>query len=403
MRTSYYLTRFLTLLLCVVFPLYLALRASAWLSDVRSLFSPLSERAKALHVVLTSPLTAARASFSKEALEASPEPAEPVRAPESGRRKEHLSSLPDGLAHCINSLEQYPFLAEQVLQRKHARYAKQTPAQQTISNKLGYPAHFEKAREGIEVNARFSQQLAQMTREDYRTGPRSLEDAEEAEFGVVNQMFGHLVRDWSTQGAKERQTAFPPVLDALEQHSGGKGNGREKRVLVPGSGYDVTANELDYGSILAYHLLTNHTSSLHQHILQPFVTKWTHQANPSSRYSTLTVPDRWPNKAVKLVEGDFLDIFPRDGEFDAVATLFFIDMSENVVDFLSNIHRLLKPGGVWINLGPLKWGAHSALQLSAEEVLQLADLLGFDVDHTSRKSIDSQYAEQPDTLLKFTY
>lgn len=30
-----------------------------------------------------------------------------------------------------------------------------------------------------------------------------------------------------------------------------------------GLGYDVTANELDYGSILAYHLLTNHMSSLH--------------------------------------------------------------------------------------------------------------------------------------------
>ena len=51
----------------------------------------------------------------------------------------------------------------------------------------------------------------------------------------------------------------------------------------------------------------------------------------------------------------------------------------------------------------LKWGAHSALQLSAEKALQLADLLGFDVDHTSRRSIDSLYAEQPDTLLKLTY
>ena len=62
-------------------------------------------------------------------------------------------------------------------------------------------------------------------------------------------------------------------------------------------------------------------------------------------------PDLSQNKAVKLVEGDFLDMFPRDGEFDAVVTLFFIDISNNVVDFLSNIHRLLKPGGVWINLG----------------------------------------------------
>ena len=244
MRTSFYLTRFLTLLLCVVFPLYLALCASPWLSDLGSLLFPVTERAKALHVALTSPPTAPPAPISKEALEASAGPAEPVPAPKSGRKKKDLSFLPDGLAHCINSLEQYPFLAEQVLQRKHARYAKQTPAQKTISNKLGYPAHFEKARKGIEVNARFSQQLAQMARENYRTGPRSLEDEEEAEFGVVNLMFGHLVRDWSTQGAKERQTAFPPVLDGLEQHFVSKGNGRGKRVLVPGSGMGGLASDI---------------------------------------------------------------------------------------------------------------------------------------------------------------
>lgn len=81
------------------------------------------------------------------------------------------------------------------------------------------------------------------------------------------------------------------------------------------------------------------------------MTKWTHQANPSSRYSALTVLDHWPNKAVKLVEVDFLEMLPQDGEFDAVVTLFFIDMSKNAIDFLSDIYRLLKPGAVWINLG----------------------------------------------------
>ncbi|KAF1953770.1 methyltransferase-like protein [Byssothecium circinans] len=413
MRTSIYLTRFLTLLLCVVFPLYIALHASACLSDIELLLSSLSERV-ALQTALTSLLAAPPTPISKEALEASAELAKLVRPLKGERRTEHRP-LPEGLAHCINSFEQYPLLAEQVLQRKYARFAKQTPAQKAISNKLSYPAHFENARKGIEVNSRFSEQIAQMAREHYHTGPRALEDEEDAEFGVVDLVFGHLSRDWSAQGAKERQAVFPPVLDGLEQHFGGTGNGRGKRVLVPGSGlgrlasdvadlgYDVTASELDYGSILAYRLLTNHTGSLHQHTLQPFVTKWTHQANPSSRYSILTVPDHWPNEAVKLVEGDFLEMFPRDGEFDAVVTLFFIDISRNLVDFLTNIHRLLKPRGVWINLGPLKWGTHSALQLSAEEVLQLADLLGFDMDHTSRKSIDSLYAEQPETLLKFTY
>ncbi|PLN76826.1 methyltransferase-like protein [Aspergillus taichungensis] len=410
MRTSIYLSRFPAFFLCVAFPLYLAIRGSASLSDIALLCSSLSERAEALHIKLTSWLAASPAPISKTSLNPLAEPA--TGSPEGGIRKTY-QPLPDGLAHCINSFEQYSLLAEQGLQRKHARYSRQNPAQKTISNKLGYPAHFEKTRKGIEVNARFSEKIALIGREDYHTGSRALEDREDAEFGLVDLAFGHLLRDWSSQGAGERKAVFPPILDRLDQHF--DGNGRGNKVLVPGSGmgrlasdiadlgYDVTANELDYGSILAYHLLTNHTHSLHQHTLQPFVTKWAHQANPSSRYSPLTVPDHWPNKAVQLIEGDFLEVFPRDGEFDAVVTLFFIDMSDNVIDFLSNIHRLLKPGGVWINLGPLKWGSYSALHLSAEEVLQLAVLLGFDVDHTSRKSIDSLYAEQPETLLKFTY
>jgi ubiquinone/menaquinone biosynthesis C-methylase UbiE len=80
------------------------------------------------------------------------------------------------------------------------------------------------------------------------------------------------------------------------------------------------------------------------------VTNWTNQANPSSRYSTLTVPDPWPNKPVKLVEGNFLEMLSQDGEFDAIVTLYFIDIGDNLIDYLIHIYRLLKPGGLWINL-----------------------------------------------------
>ncbi|KAM3506372.1 hypothetical protein MY11210_007579 [Beauveria gryllotalpidicola] len=405
MRTSTYLSQCLALLLCFIFPLYFAIRGSASWNDIAIVLSSLSERVEALHGELIFWRFSAPVPISEKELDASVEP--------QGMEKEEKPSLPNGLAHCIYSFEQYPFLAEQVLQRKHARYSKQAPAQKAISDKLGYNAHFKKSRKGIEINARFLEKVAQVAREDYHTGLQALEDRGEAEFGVVDMAMGHLTRDWSTQGAKERQAVFPAILDGLEQHLGRNGTGN--RILVPGCGtgrlasdiadlgYDVTANELDYGSILTYNLLANHTTALHQHTLQPFVTKWTHQANPFSRYSVVTVPDHWPNKAVKLVEGNFLNMFPKDGEFDAIATLFFIDMSENVIDFLSNIYRLLKPGGLWVNLGPLKWGTYAALQLSAEEVLELADVIGFDVDHTSRKNIDSLYVEQPETLLKFTY
>lgn len=251
MHTSIYLSRFLYILLCIAVPLYLAIRGSASAFDINFLLSSLSERADAVLVALTSPLAAPSAPNSEATFQASVERENPVRAPGVEREKRH-PSRPSGLAHCINSFEQYPFLAEQVLQRKYARYSKQTPAQLAISKKLGYPAHFEKARKGIEVNARFSEKIAQIAREKYDVGPLPLNDNEDAEFGVVDSAFGHLSRDWSAQGAKERQAVFPPIISALKQHFGGTGTG--SKVLVPGSAMGRLASDLaDIGASILLH------------------------------------------------------------------------------------------------------------------------------------------------------
>lgn len=231
----------LYILICIAVPLYLAICGSASSFGTDFLLSSLSERVKALHIAFTSPRAAPSVPNRETAFQASIEPENPVRAPGGGRGKRYPSLLA-GLAHCINSFEQYSFLAEQVLQRKYARYSKQTPAQMAISKKLGYPAHFEKARKGIEVNARFSEKIAQIARKKYDIGPLSLNDNEDAEFGVIDSAFSLLSRDWSMQGAKERQAVFPPILSALEQHFGRTGGG--SKVLVPGSGMGRLASDL---------------------------------------------------------------------------------------------------------------------------------------------------------------
>ena len=38
---------------------------------------------------------------------------------------------------------------------------------------------------------------------------------------------------------------------------------------------------------------------------------------------------------------------------DVVVTSFFLDTARNVLDYIELIHQILKPGGHWINLGPL--------------------------------------------------
>jgi hypothetical protein len=220
MNASIDLAHFSAPIFLIVSILYFTFYAPAPLSNIRHLFTTSTQRAKAVYLALTSPLAAFPTPIIKEISHPCTEPTEPVRQFTSERRK-NVPSLPDGLAHCINSFEQYPFLAKHVLQRKHARYASQTPEQKALSNQLDYAAHFEKAEKGIEVNAQFSKQVARIAREHYQIGSQVLEDEKDADLGVVNLAFGHLSRDWSSQGARERQAVFPSVLGGLQQHFGG--------------------------------------------------------------------------------------------------------------------------------------------------------------------------------------
>ena len=57
--------------------------------------------------------------------------------------------------------------------------------------------------------------------------------------------------------------------------------------------------------------------------------------------------------------------------------------AKNFVHYLRVIHRILAPGGVWINLGPLLWHWENSDELSIEltldEVKELARDVGFDL------------------------
>jgi hypothetical protein len=74
--------------------------------------------------------------------------------------------------------------------------------------------------------------------------------------------------------------------------------------------------------------------------------------------------------------------------YDYVVTLFFIDTSLNAIATIEHIYALLKPGGTWINLGPLLWtgGAQASVELSLEEVINLAEEVGFIVEVANEKS-----------------
>lgn len=57
-----------------------------------------------------------------------------------------------------------------------------------------------------------------------------------------------------------------------------------------------------------------------------------------------------------MCAGDFVEVYScrgHQGQWDGVVSCFFIDTAHNVIEYMQVIYNVLRPGGVWINLGPL--------------------------------------------------
>lgn len=65
-----------------------------------------------------------------------------------------------------------------------------------------------------------------------------------------------------------------------------------------------------------------------------------------------------PELEMSIVSGEFMAVYNTPGHYgvwDSVLTCFFIDTANNIIDYIETIHKLLKPNGIWINLGPLEY------------------------------------------------
>ena len=95
----------------------------------------------------------------------------------------------------------------------------------------------------------------------------------------------------------------------------------------------------------------------------------------------LTAPDgALDEERFHFLLADGLEPPFRPETFDTVVTPWFIDLiPADLRDFISTVHRLLKPGGRWLNLGPLRYTPDipAARRFTREEVFDLAARAGF--------------------------
>jgi carnosine N-methyltransferase len=59
----------------------------------------------------------------------------------------------------------------------------------------------------------------------------------------------------------------------------------------------------------------------------------------------------------------------------------FLDTTKNVLDYIKLIWKILKPGGIWINLGPLMYHfADVSVEFTLEEEVEFAKSIGFSIE-----------------------
>ena len=203
-----------------------------------------------------------------------------------------------------------------------------------------------------------------------------------------NQAVLHsLAREWSSVGLEERQSTFDPIIEELLRVKPvAMGNAYQQRVLVPGCGlsrlpleiaargYSCEANEFSMFMLTASHFVLNGVFEENCYDVYPWVERVSNVVNIDDIVTPVMVPDA---SAVRLLEespyadvdtsllpfrkfsmaaGNFVEIYGGEdnrASWDCVVTCFFVDTAPVVMEYIETIYHCLKPGGVWINLGPL--------------------------------------------------
>ena len=135
---------------------------------------------------------------------------------------------------------------------------------------------------------------------------------------------------------------------------------------------------------------------------------------------------------LSMTSGDFCVLYKKPSyreAFDAVMTCFFIDTAPNVLAYVETVLHCLRPGGLWINLGPLLWhfegrskpestpdrsrsapsdgdlgiGEPGSVELADSEVIELLQSYGFAIVQHDVGTLETGYIQDPLSMLHNVY
>ncbi|HXU62105.1 MAG TPA: methyltransferase domain-containing protein [Polyangia bacterium] len=215
----------------------------------------------------------------------------------------------------------------------------------------------------------------------------------EADAGALLQLEENVFRDWAwgqaevdaTRVLVERLVDGPLGRLAIYGAGAGRLAVDVHQALGPDETWALDLNPLPL--LVAARLLAGETVTLPEFPVAPHSDQgvvMTHALQSSIR----------PRPGFSLILADAFQPPFAPASLDTVLTSWFIDA--NGADFRATaaaVNRVLRPGGTWLNVGPLRFKQDLVTSFTIEEVWELAGAAGFQVE--SRARDDVPYFDAP--------
>ena len=319
---------------------------------------------------------------------------------EGFKERQHFASV-------LRAFDYYERWASARLSRVEADYRRLSPAHQQL---LRIDAKVKALRAAVRQNAEVLALIvgphrAHIGAIEEQAGLMPAGRPLESDMEKLQSTIKQFVREWSAEGAAEREAAQAPLLAALERALPG-GAVRGARVLVPGAGlgrlawevarrgFTSQASEFSYFMLIASNFVLNSLQPHGSVNVHPWVLQTCNCKTYEDQARACAVPDVEPwslDAAARLsmCAGDFVEVYrEQQAQWEAVLSMFFIDTAHNIVEYIRLFRQILVPGGAWVNLGPLLWHYTDtpdevSVDLTWAEVRALIIDAGFVIEHES--------------------
>ncbi|XP_055331001.1 carnosine N-methyltransferase-like [Paramacrobiotus metropolitanus] len=322
--------------------------------------------------------------------------------------------------------------------RTHAmkKIARQRNHYQSLTKPQGerlpqFMDHLDALRQCTAINQQFLDKILLQTPFDNTFGDTGGGDGIQSQpvstfhMDKVHTTLRMFVRDWSREGQTERQQAYEPLVAAVEKYfPKDKCDVSQIQILNPGAGlgrlpwefarrgYTSIGNEFSLYMLLASNFILNCCQEVDGYKIYPWIGHASNNLSSANQMIGISIPDISPTDLPPghnfgMVAGDFLEVFDRNETWDCVVTCFFIDTARNVLEYVEHIWHLLKPGGYWMNLGPLLYHFadiphESCLELTYEHVKTVIKNTGFQMLE-EKTDIPCSYVQNPYSMLRYEY